>query len=117
MERLDQLRNELKEYQGGRSVLVAKKNFETVVFWSLKSRIRDGYYRNMLDLVVATATDYLLQYDCSSENFNIHTLVKDLILVACALDECDKRYGIMEEGKRYKNAWAKIPDLVNQGCT
>lgn len=116
MDRLEQLRNELKEYQGRRCS--RDGNRDKVIFWAIKSRIRDGYYRNMLDLVLATATDYLLQYDCSSTDSDIHWLIKDLILVACVLDEVDEGYGIMEEAdKKYKNVWATIPDLFNKGGT
>ena len=123
MDRLSELQAELKNWQGQRVLRSKCEDDQSIVtFWAIKSRCQDGYYRNMLDLVIATAASYLLQYDCCSTNKSsssaIHKLTQDLIAVACALIETDEGYGMMEEeGKRYKNAFEVIPDLTNQGRT
>jgi len=123
-EEVEVLRKELKAFLGG--VLKDTMSFETFAYHlyvlSVKSRIQCGKHRNMLDVVVATATTYLLQYDCSlSNNAKMHRMMVILVSIACALDRCDEKIGLIEEKKAESLSkkpvlLGEIADSFQQGC-
>lgn len=117
MECLDELRNQLKHYLGAR-ILEDENNMglEPVLCWAVRGLHEYENYQNMLDVIIATAVDYLVQYNCSPENFKSYNLVASLVMVASALDEANKCRGKTKDGKILAGkAWSKIVDLLNKG--
>ena len=116
-ETYEELRKELKEFQG-RRMFRERKAIHTIVIWALKRCApQDGYYQHMRDLVIATAIGYLLEYDCSDSSSAVFALVWALVGVVCALDEVDHKVSVMKEEKKLDFPFYKAGDLVNQGCT
>jgi len=122
--KMDALRKELKEFIGGflTDAMSSEKCVTHLYMWSITSRTQCGKHRNMLDVVVATATTYLLQYDCSLRNdAKMNHMVLILVCIACALDQCDEKIGIVEKSKAESSSkkpalLGKIVDTFHQGC-
>ena len=118
MARLNDLRKEVKEHQGKRIMdegsLVA--TCQLLSGLAVKSRIHDGYYQYVPDMVVATAVDYLLKYDCSSGDLPSSKLVRDLVGVASAVGEVDEKIGMIEPGEQSNIRCSNFVIPIARGC-